>query len=126
MPVTAFYAGLCGLMLIVLTALVIRQRQKFQVGVGDGGHEELQRAIRVHGNFIENVPLALILLGLAESVGTVEPLLHAAGLALVVGRGLHAAGLGKSAGRTFGRFYGMILTWLALLVLIGLNVTALF
>ena len=42
-PVTALYAGLHGLLLIVLSGLVIRQRVKQHVQLGDGGNEEMLR-----------------------------------------------------------------------------------
>lgn len=122
MPVTAFYAGLCGLLLIVLSGRVVRLRWKYKVGIGSGGQEELARAIRAQANFVEYVPLTLLLLALAESQLAPGWLLHGAGAALFIGRVLHGWGLSTSAGRTPGRFIGTNLTWLALIGLAIANI----
>ncbi|WP_274620662.1 MAPEG family protein [Colwellia maritima] len=69
--ITAFYASLLTLLYIGLSFNVIRLRFKLKVGVGDGGQEQLTKAIRIHGNFSEYMPLALILLvglNLAEEI----------------------------------------------------------
>jgi uncharacterized membrane protein YecN with MAPEG domain len=69
----------------------------------------------VHANFVEYVPLALVLMLLAELNGVNGAALHGAGILLLASRGLHAFGLGRSSGRSFGRFYGTAGTWLVLL-----------
>ena len=61
-PITLFTSGVLGLLYMTLTAQVVRQRQKHNVSLGDGGVEAVQIAIRAHGNFAEYTPLALILL----------------------------------------------------------------
>jgi uncharacterized protein len=95
MPATALYAGLLALVFIVLSARVILQRRDSRVPLGDGGEKALLRPIRVHSNFAEYVPLALILMGLAESLAVSRFLLHGLGLALLVGRLLHALGVSR-------------------------------
>jgi len=126
--VTALYAGLNGLILLVLAIRVARQRGISQVGLGTGGDAALERASRIHGNAVENIPIVLILLGLAEACGSSPVLLHGIGIALTLGRLLHAWGLTQSPGRSFGRAAGIGLTWLVLAVgairalLIGLGV----
>lgn len=110
------YAGLLGLLLIVLSWRVVRLRHKHRVNLGDDGVADLQRAIRVHGNFVEYVPLILILLAALELTGKVSTIvLHSFGAALVIGRILHAQGLAASAGVSFGRQAGTALTWVTLL-----------
>jgi uncharacterized membrane protein YecN with MAPEG domain len=101
--------------LVALSANVSRWRRRSQTGIGDGGHAELARAIRVQGNFIEYVPLALLLLGLLEIAGAPRAWILAGGGALLLGRLLHAWGLSRHAGVTTGRYYGMALTWGVLL-----------
>jgi drug/metabolite transporter (DMT)-like permease len=64
-PVTALYAGLLGLLVLILSYRVSRLRLTYRVGTGDGGHDDLGRAIRVQGNAMEYVPLGLVLLLLA-------------------------------------------------------------
>jgi uncharacterized protein len=112
--VTALYAGLNALILLVLAVRVARQRGISKVGIGTGGDAALERASRVHGNAVENIPIVLILLGLAEACGSSIVLLHGIGIALTLGRLLHAWGLTRSPNESFGRAAGMTLTWLAL------------
>jgi hypothetical protein len=112
--ITALYAGLNGLILLVLAIRVARQRGRSQVGLGTGGDATLERAIRIHGNAVESIPIVLILLGLAEACGSSPILLHGIGVALTLGRLLHIWGLTQSSGVSFGRAAGMSLTWLAL------------
>ena len=112
--VTALYAGLNGLILLVLAIRVARQRGISKVGIGTGGDAALERAFRIHGNAVENIPIVLILLGLAEACGSSLVLLHGMGIALTLGRLLHAWGLMRSPNESFGRAAGISLTWLAL------------
>jgi uncharacterized protein len=114
--VVTFYAGLNGLIALVLAALVVRQRGKTKTGLGTGGHPAMEQAIRVHGNFIEYVPLILILLLLLELGGLAPLWLHLMGITLTLGRILHAWGLTISPRESFGRAVGTTLTWLTLLV----------
>jgi hypothetical protein len=117
MTITALYASLLGLLLVVLSYRVAQRRMRFQVGVGTGANPELERAIRVHGNFIEYVPFALILLGLFEANGGPPVSVHAAGATLLVLRIAHAIGLTGSSGRSPGRFVGALGTWLLIIAL---------
>ena len=119
MPVaiTSLYAGLAGLMLLVLAWLVVRARRRFNVALGVGTEPDMERAVRVHANFVEYVPLALLLMALAEANGTPAVAVHAAGILLLASRLLHAWGLSSVSGRSFGRFYGTAGTWLVVLLL---------
>jgi hypothetical protein len=110
MPITAVYAGLLGLVFIVLSARVIGQRRGAKVSLGDGGNAVLLRRMRVHGNFAEYVPLALVLLGLAESLGAPAWLLHTAGAGLLAGRLSHAFGVSQTPERFLFRVSGMAAT----------------
>lgn len=112
---TALYSGLSGLWLLLVSLNVCRHRARAGIGLGDGGDVGLLRAIRIQANTAEYVPLTLLLLAVAEMLRAPNPLLHAIGIALVVGRVLHAAGLSRSSERSFGRAAGMLLTWAALL-----------
>lgn len=115
--VTPLTAGALAILFVLLSGQVIRLRRRDTVGIGHGGSLDLRRAIRVHGNFAEHVPLALIALGLMEGSGlTPSWLLWLLGGTLVVNRVLHAIGLSRSAGTSVGRFAGSALTLLFLLV----------
>lgn len=108
--VAPLYAGLLGLMLPVLSLRVVRLRRRLQIGLGDGGHAELRRAVRVQGNFIEYAPLGLLLLFAIEALAYPAWLVHLLGLVLIAGRVAHAVGLNRSEGASAGRVAGMVLT----------------
>ena len=97
-------------MLLALIANVIRLRFKHQVGLGDGGEDELIKAIRMHGNFIETVPLALILMLLLEIQVAMPAILHGLGLFLVIGRAAHAYALYQTDGTSYARVAGTLMT----------------
>jgi hypothetical protein len=126
LTITAIYASLAGLLLLVLSFRVVRSRRKLSVGLGDGGQESLLRAQRAQANFTEYVPIALILLAVAESQVLTGWLLHTAGAVLLLARLLHAWGLSQSSGRSFGRYWGTLLTWMVILALSLANIFASF
>ena len=113
--VTPLYAGLLGLLLIVLASNVSRFRVSLRINIGDGDNPALKRAIRAHANLIENAPLALILLLSVEVQGFSAPVVHMLGTILVVGRVLHAFGLSRHEGSSVGRGGGILLTWIMIL-----------
>ena len=116
-PITGFYAALAALLLVVLTLRVVILRRRLKIGIGTGQQPELAQAVRVHGNFVEYTPLALLLLALAEAGGGDTRLIHACGATLIACRVLHAWGLTTSPGRSTGRFIGTVGTLLVLIVL---------
>ncbi|NBQ91319.1 MAG: hypothetical protein EBS47_00130 [Betaproteobacteria bacterium] len=111
--ITGIYAGLCGVLLVLLYLRISQRRLATKIGLGSGGDADLERRIRAHGNFIESVPIALLLLALFEQSGADPHHVHAFGILLVVSRLAHAQGLSATAGRSIGRFYGSIGTVLA-------------
>lgn len=111
LPITGLYAGIAGLMLIGLAVWVIRQRVRARVGLFDGGDDTLGRIIRIHGNFTEYVPLALLLMALVEASAAPAGALHALGVGLIGGRVVHAAALFRSAGGSRLRVLGMAATF---------------
>ncbi|HEX2842907.1 MAPEG family protein [Hyphomicrobium sp.] len=116
MPITAFYASLLAFLFILLSARVITQRREARVEIGVGESVELLRRSRVHANFAEYVPMALLLIGFAESLKAPSIVLHSLGLALVIGRYMHAYALSQTPHILNLRVAGMSLT----LVTIGL------
>jgi uncharacterized protein len=115
--ITALYAGLVALLLIALAARVALLRGRHRIGLGDEGNRELQRAIRVHGNAVEWAVVGVLILLVAELNRASPALVHGCGIAIVVGRLLHAFGLSGSSGYSFGRFVGSALSWTATAVL---------
>lgn len=112
MPViSSFYIGINVLLIFVLAMYVVVLRMRHKVGIGDGGVPEMLRAIRVHANALEYVPLALLMILVLELMGVAASHLHGLGLALTLGRLLHAWGLARSSGTSPGRFIGTLCTW---------------
>lgn len=122
--IAALYAALVVLLLLVLAIPISRLRRVSGVGLGDGGNRELARAIRAHANLLEWGVPAIVLLLIAELTRAPVLLLHGCGMVLIVGRVLHAFGLSRSSGYSFGRFVGTALTWAVLLVVAGWSLWA--
>lgn len=114
---TGLYAALCALLVLVLSLRIAMLRRRLHIGIGDGGDAGLARAIRAQANAIEYIPLLLILLLVSENNGASSLFLHACGIGLLLARILHAIGLSGSAGSSFGRLWGTLLTWAVLAVL---------
>ncbi len=119
MPVTALYAALLTPLFVFLSIRVIGFRRQARAALGDGGNQALLRRIRVQGNFAEYVPLALILLGLSESLHAPVWLLHGLGLTLLAGRVSHAFGVSRAQEQFGFRVAGMVLTFVMLLLAAG-------
>ncbi len=116
--ITSLYAVPLGLMALALSAHVIMLRAKTGISIMDGGNNQLAERIRRHGNFVEFVPLILLLMALAELDGVASLWLHVTGALLVAGRLLHAFGLKHNKPTAFGRIAGASLSMLAALVVI--------
>ncbi|MCK7597048.1 MAPEG family protein [Microbulbifer sp. CAU 1566] len=125
--ITALYGSLCALLVIALAFKVVTFRRGKKVGIGTAGDKEGEVAVRAHANAIEYIPLALILLLVAEINGLSHVWLHVLGASLVLGRLLHAVGftVGKG-GYHPGRFVGTLLTWIVILALAVINLLWLF
>ena len=115
--ITMLYAGLCTILVVVLGLRVVLFRFRHRIGIGDGGDATLQRRVRVHANAIENLPLALLLLGGMELNGYPPQLIHGFGATLFVSRVAHAWGLSHSSGTSKGRFLGTLFTWTLMLAM---------
>ncbi len=70
----------------------------------------LQRKVRAHGNFIEQVPLALLLIVTLEEIQAPGWLLWLLGSTLLVARVAHSWGLITTYGPSIGRAIGFFLT----------------
>jgi hypothetical protein len=114
LQVASVYIAINILMLIWFAVRVVARRAKGNISMGDGGSEDLARAIRVHGNASEYTPPMLI--GLLVLAFLESPIwgLHALGIGFTLGRLLHA--LGMSGGPIISRQLGMMLTWTAMVV----------
>jgi hypothetical protein len=109
----ALWAGLLILLMLVLSLLVVRQRAKHEVMLGDDGVPELARASRAFGNAAEYAPAGIAALAVLALVQAPPLVLHNVGATQFVGRVAHAIGLSLTGGPSPGRVVGMIATWLA-------------
>lgn len=116
-PVTGVFAAVLGILLLVLSAQVVKFRLKYKTGMGTAGDRDFEAAVRAHANLVEYAPLGLIMLGIAELNGVASGFIYWTGMALVVGRILHAWGMINGHGEGHkARVIGIVLTWLAILV----------
>ncbi len=114
--VTIRYLGLLALIHSGLAITVIALRFRLQVAFGDGGHEVLGRAIRAHGNLSEYLPLAVLLVGSLEALGSDAAVIHIAMVLLVLARLSHAFAMFSLDLRSrlyfLSRVFGAATTWL--------------
>ena len=111
MIITPLYAAILGLVFVALSLQTIRLRRRHRVALGDGNQAPLRRAMRVHANFAEYVPLALLLMFFVERCGGSALRIHALGIALLAGRLLHAWGVSQVRENFRYRTIGMVLTF---------------
>lgn len=115
----ALYAGLNGLILVWLSLNVSKVRMAEKIGMGDKGNPALIRAMRGQANFIENVPMTLVLILILAMIGVPVWVVHILGGSLALGRFLHAWHFTQSDAPGWQRMYGYIFTTLPLLGAIG-------
>jgi uncharacterized protein len=123
MPVTitALYAAILALLMTALAINVTMTRNRLKVSLGDGGNEEMLRMIRLHGSAAEYIPIGLLLMGLYELNHGLPVALHAAGIALVVGRLSFVTAFWKAGEPGAARGIAAVLTWLTIAALAALN-----
>lgn len=109
------YAGILGLLLVILSFNVMQNWVRV-TGLGLQTDRGMRRAERVLSSFVEYVPMSLVLLTLIELKGAPSFVLHGLGVALVVGRVMHAYGSNDMIGAGLLRFLGAQLTFLVLTV----------
>jgi uncharacterized membrane protein YecN with MAPEG domain len=122
LPVTAFVAAICAIMLLITAIDTVRQRLRLKSAFGDAGDGKLISASRSHGNLAEHAPIVILLLGVLELSNAHHITLMAVGALFLVGRVAHIIGLytpsdpGKAP---LGRQIGVIGTWITLAFLSG-------
>lgn len=121
LPVTAVVASILALLFLRLSWGVITLRRRHRVSLGSAQHDDLERAIRAHGNFAEYVPLCVLLLACLELNGAPWWLVALPGTALIAGRVFHAKGIHEPPPNFSNRVRGMKLTLTTLLALAVLN-----
>ena len=109
------YAAIFAIFFIVLSIRTIRQRRNLKIGLGDAGNKDMQRAMRVHANFAEYVPLSLLMIYLVEQSGVYAWFVHALCMGLLIGRMSHAYGVSQQRENFAFRVTGMTLTFTVLI-----------
>ena len=93
LEITPLYAMPLAILMFALWLQVVKARAARNVSIGHADDPALHEKIRRHGNFIEYVPLVLLLMLMAELRGGNDTALHGAGGLLVLSRVLHPFGL---------------------------------
>jgi uncharacterized membrane protein YecN with MAPEG domain len=121
LSITPLYAGLLALVFVVLSVLVVRQRIALEKAADKSDETALLKSMRVQANFVEYVPLALVLMLCAELQSAPAIAVHAMGVALLVGRVCHGIGMSATPQISVLRATGFLLTF-AMLILSALAV----
>ena len=119
---TSIVAAILTIIFVKLSFAVIGLRRKNKVSLGSGGYDDLERAIRAQGNFAEYVPIGLILIACLELNGAPWWLVILPGIALIIGRLIHAKGINEPPPNFSSRVLGMKFTFGTLITLAILNV----
>jgi len=107
--VTSWTALILGTLLFFLTLKVILHRRANRIVLGDNGDRVILKKIRGHSNATEQIPIALILIGLVEYLqGSTYACVIAS--VLILGRLMHAFYFSFHGTHWRFRFYGMLLT----------------
>lgn len=117
---TLCLAAAAAVINIWLGTRISRVRMSAKILHGDGGNEGLMRRMRAQANFIENVPLALILIGAIELSTKGGRWLAVVGAVFMLARVAHALGMDSTRPNAL-RAGGTLVTMLTLL---GLAVVA--
>src|SRR5262245_66536660 len=105
------YSAVLALIYIALSARFIQVRRRAKVAIGTRGNVRLERAMRVHANFAEYVPFALLLAAFIEMQSRPAWLIHLLCLALLIGRVIYACGVSQEHANYRLRMSGMATTF---------------
>jgi uncharacterized protein len=121
LPVTAFVAAICAIMLLITAIDTVRQRMRLRVPFGDNADQKLISAARSHGNLAEHAPIVILLMAFLEMSNANHMGLMTIGALFLVGRVAHIIGLyaPMSTKPPLPRSIGVIITWLTLAALSG-------
>jgi uncharacterized membrane protein YecN with MAPEG domain len=117
-PVTLATAAAAVLLNMWLGMRIAQLRRNLKVSVGDGGHEPLVRRMRAQANFIEHVPIFLVLLIGLELSGANRTALAVIAALFLLARIAHGYGMDGGPLQRW-RMYGMMGTTFANVALAG-------
>jgi uncharacterized protein len=111
MLTTPIYTAIFGWVFVALSVRTLLLRRSLGVGLGDGDQPMLARAVRVHSNFAEYVPISLLLIYFLETQVEAGLWIHVLCSALLIGRITHAFGVSQVKENYRYRVIGMALTF---------------
>jgi uncharacterized protein len=116
LTITLAAAAAAAIINIWLSMRIGALRKAYSISVGDGGNEALIRRMRAQLNFVENVPLVLVVIAAIELARGENVYLMAIAAVFIIGRVLH--GLGMDGGALgVGRMIGTLTTMVSQLAL---------
>ncbi|MBY0511776.1 MAG: MAPEG family protein [Rhodospirillaceae bacterium] len=101
LPVTLITASILALIALVLALRVSFGRFRHRVPIGEGGNTHMTVLIRTHANFVEYVPLILILMGILEMSKANRIALLIVAVLLIIFRIFHVIGMPRRAPNFF-------------------------
>lgn len=116
MPITPLFAAIFGLFYVLLSLAVIKIRFGEKISRGHGDNPQLEKSIRIHGNFAEYVPITLLLLWFLETISLNSHLILVLGAVLLVSRIGHVLGMKNPKKYMILRQLGMVGTFSVILV----------
>ena len=116
LTIVPVFSAFFAVLFVLLSINVIRARRKHKVGLGTGQNRSVERAMRVHANFAEYVPFALLLMAFLELNKANSLLLIGLCSVLLVGRLVHAYGVSMENERFTYRVSGMLTTFAVILI----------
>ena len=120
-PVTLLTASILGILIVAVSYKCASRRMNEKIEIGTGEDKKLERLVRAQANLTEYAPISIILIGLLEANKINSQILYGIAAVLIIARLMHAYGFVNNVGKTPGRFYGIILTWLVILVSSGIG-----
>jgi uncharacterized protein len=120
-PVTAFVAAICAIMLLITAIDTVRHRMRLRVPFGDNADQKLISATRSHGNLAEHAPIVILMMAFLEMSRANHAALMSIGALFLAGRVSHIVGLYAPISNKppLPRSIGVIVTWITLAVLSG-------
>lgn len=101
LPITLSTASMLVMVYFVLLLPIGKLRMTHHISIGDGGNPDLLMRMRTQANFVEYVPLMLVLMALLEGSGANRQVLAIAGILLILFRILHFLGMPRPAPNAF-------------------------
>ncbi len=116
LEITAFYTGILALIMVFLAYKTSARRREAKINLGIGDDRIMERRSRAFGNFIEFVPMMILLMAMIELQGHKALFIHMLGVAIIVARLFHALGITGALKAVNGRFLGSLLSYIILLL----------